>query len=73
MIYGMKTKGNDSAVEFASIPLQWVGPLRMSGPEVEGLVEIPLATFESPLWPSVAAGADVTCDRANGQIHPAWP
>lgn len=44
----------------APIPLRWVGPVRLAGPEVEDHVRIPLATYESPLWPSVSRGARVT-------------
>ena len=51
--------------EFAHIPLRRVGPVRISGPELDGEVMIPLATLESPLWPSVARGARVTA-RAGG-------
>lgn len=47
------------------IPLRWVGPVRISGPdlgarsELEDL-EVPLATYETPLWPSVGRGARVS-------------
>jgi hydroxymethylglutaryl-CoA reductase (NADPH) len=41
----------------ASVPLKWVGPLRISGNVMEGETEVPLATYESPLWPSVRRGA----------------
>lgn len=34
-----------------------VGPVKLAGPEVEGEFEVPLATYETPLWPSVARGA----------------
>lgn len=44
----------------AAIPMRKVGPLRLSGPEVEGEAMVPLATFETPLWPSVERGARVT-------------
>lgn len=44
----------------AAVPMKRVGPIRLSGPEVEAEVRVPLATFESPLWPSVARGARVT-------------
>ena len=49
----------------AAIPMRKVGPVKLSGPEVdfEGLV--PLATFETPLWPSVERGARVTA-KAGG-------
>ncbi|MGB4778000.1 hydroxymethylglutaryl-CoA reductase [Microbacterium sp.] len=38
------------------VPTRWVGPLHLSG-DVAGEVEVPLATYESPLWPSVGRGA----------------
>jgi hydroxymethylglutaryl-CoA reductase (NADPH) len=44
-----------------------VGPVRIAGPVLEGEVMVPLATFESPLWPSVARGARVS--RACGGIR----
>ena len=44
----------------AAIPMRKVGPIRLSGPEVEGEALVPLATFETPLWPSVERGARVT-------------
>lgn len=45
---------------FAAIPLQWVGPVRITGPVVNEELAVPLATFESPLWPSVSRGARVS-------------
>lgn len=44
----------------ASIPMLGVGPLKITGPVLDEEVEAPLATFETPLWPSVARGARVT-------------
>ena len=44
----------------AAIPMKQVGPVRLCGPEVEAEVRVPLATFETPLWPSVERGARVT-------------
>ena len=41
------------------IPLKWVGPIRLSG-DVTGEVSVPLATYETPLWPSVNRGARVS-------------
>lgn len=38
------------------VPLRWVGPLLMDGEEIL----VPLATYESPLWPSVGRGARVS-------------
>jgi len=49
------------------VPLRWVGPIRLAGPDATGDVRVPLATFESPLWPSVDRGARAT--RAAGGIR----
>ena len=49
---------------FATVPMQWVGPMRLTGDAVAGELSAPLATYESPLWPSTARGARVSmaCD-----------
>ena len=52
--------------EFARIPMQCVGPMRLSGQVVEGEFEVPLATYESPLWPSVNRGARVSMNCEKG-------
>lgn len=59
---GRKVKDWPMAKEqdVAEVPLEWVGPVALSGPEVSGEVLLPLATYESPLWPSVNRGARVT-------------
>lgn len=44
----------------AGVPMQWVGPIKLVGPEVEGEISVPLATYESPLWPSTNRGARVS-------------
>jgi hydroxymethylglutaryl-CoA reductase (NADPH) len=43
----------------AAVPLRRVGPVLLAGPEVTGEFLLPLATYEAPLWPSVARGARV--------------
>ena len=43
----------------ARIPMQWVGPFRLTG-DLNAEVSAPLATYETPLWPSVNRGARVT-------------
>ena len=50
--------------QFAQIPMQFVGPLKVTGPVLDGEFEVPLATYEMPLWPSVNRGARVSmkCD-----------
>jgi hydroxymethylglutaryl-CoA reductase (NADPH) len=40
--------------------MRWVGPLRVSGNVVTTETHVPLATYESPLWPSVGRGAKVS-------------
>ncbi|PWD52580.1 hydroxymethylglutaryl-CoA reductase [Serinibacter arcticus] len=42
--------------------MKWVGPIRVSGDAVGGTdeVSVPLATYETPLWPSVGRGARVS-------------
>lgn len=42
------------------VPLAWIGPVRLSGNTVRGELDVPLATFEAPLWPSVRRGATVS-------------
>jgi len=42
------------------IPTSWVGPLRISGNAIDEEVSVPLATYETPLWPSVGRGAKVS-------------
>ena len=44
----------------AAVPLSWVGPIRLSGNVVTGEHQVPLATYETPLWPSVGRGARVS-------------
>ncbi len=48
------------------VPLRFVGPIAICGESGTYEVKVPLATFESPLWPSVARGAQAT--RAAGGI-----
>jgi hydroxymethylglutaryl-CoA reductase (NADPH) len=49
----------------ASIPMEIVGPMRIISKEIDELVSVPLATFETPLWPSTHRGARV-CTHAGG-------
>jgi len=50
----------DSQLYKATIPMKWVGPVSITGSLINDAVTIPLATFESPLWPSVNRGALVS-------------
>ncbi|MDD3441031.1 MAG: hydroxymethylglutaryl-CoA reductase [Kiritimatiellae bacterium] len=47
-------------VETAALPMRKVGPVQVTGSEGAMEVRVPLATFETPLWPSVERGARVT-------------
>lgn len=49
----------------AAIPMRIVGPVKIISAEVNDLIPLPLATFESPLWPSTHRGARV-CTHAGG-------
>lgn len=44
---------------YAQIPMQWVGPFLLRG-DITDKVSAPMATYETPLWPSVNRGARVT-------------
>ncbi|WP_327309928.1 hydroxymethylglutaryl-CoA reductase (plasmid) [Streptomyces sp. NBC_01298] len=44
----------------AGVPMKWVGPVRISGNVAETETLVPLATYETPLWPSVGRGAKVS-------------
>ncbi|MEM9633654.1 MAG: hydroxymethylglutaryl-CoA reductase [Pseudomonadota bacterium] len=57
----------DSFNHFTPVPTQWVGPIEITGELVEGRVSVPLATYETPLWPSTARGAGVS--RYSGGIR----
>ena len=48
-----------------AIPMRVVGPVRIRSTEVTGDVPLPLATLETPLWPSTHRGARV-CTEAGG-------
>lgn len=56
----------DEGAAHAAVPMKFVGPIKVIGPEVEDEVRVPLATYEAPLWPSVDRGARVS--RACGGI-----
>ncbi|GAB0106180.1 hydroxymethylglutaryl-CoA reductase (NADPH) [Nocardia sp. JMUB6875] len=52
----------------AAVPLQWVGPIRITGNVLDDTVEVPLATYESPVWPSVGRGARISRAVAHGVV-----
>ena len=50
----------------APIPMRWVGPMKLSGHLLNEKVSVPLATYETPLWPSVGRGARISTLCAEG-------
>ncbi|MGS2804862.1 hydroxymethylglutaryl-CoA reductase [Nocardia sp. MW-W600-9] len=55
-------------MSYAAVPLQWVGPLRITGNVVDDAVDVPLATYETPLWPSVGRGARISTLAERGIV-----
>src|SRR5262249_16861538 len=49
----------------AEIPMRRVGPVKIISDEIQEEVFLPLATLESPLWPSTHRGAKI-CTQAGG-------
>ncbi|MBD3755687.1 MAG: hydroxymethylglutaryl-CoA reductase [Gammaproteobacteria bacterium] len=47
-------------MHYASIPMQSVGPFKLIGEVETDDLMVPMATYETPLWPSVARGARVS-------------
>ncbi len=54
------TENGTMSESVAAVPMRWVGPIRISGNVLSGEQEVPLATYESPLWPSVGRGARIS-------------
>ncbi|MDG2404365.1 MAG: hydroxymethylglutaryl-CoA reductase, partial [Paracoccaceae bacterium] len=54
-----------SAAHFTPVPTKWVGPMKLIGDVVSEEVSVPLATYETPLWPSTGRGARVS-QKAGG-------
>lgn len=50
----------DSEHSVAGVPMRWVGPVKVSGNVATVETKIPLATYETPLWPSVGRGARIS-------------
>ncbi len=55
----MLIKKDGSLTQFAEIPMHSIGPVKIIGPVVDAEIMIPLATFETPLWPSTNRGARI--------------
>ncbi|WP_202978295.1 hydroxymethylglutaryl-CoA reductase [Thiomicrorhabdus sediminis] len=61
----MKEISETNVQPFAQIPMQAVGPFKLIGDVETDDLMVPMATYETPLWPSVARGARVAA-RAGG-------
>ena len=55
----VKTRHEEGS-SVASVPQNWIGPVKITGPIVDDELKVPLATYETPLWPSTDRGARVT-------------
>lgn len=51
----------------ANIPMRSIGPIKIVSAEVTAEISVPMATFETPLWPSTSRGARVS--RLTDGIH----
>lgn len=57
----------EKKISQAPIPMKTVGPVSITGAVLNEQVSVPLATYETPLWPSVGRGALVS--RLAGGIN----
>lgn len=46
--------------QLISIPMQFIGPVKIQSQELTGEFKVPMATFEIPLWPSCNRGAKIS-------------
>ncbi|AKK19669.1 hydroxymethylglutaryl-CoA reductase [Candidatus Liberibacter africanus] len=49
-----------------SMPMRWIGPIKITGNVIQEEVSVPLATYEYPLWHSVKRGAYISRLCQNG-------
>lgn len=54
-----KTKESEKN-KVTPVPTRWVGPIEISSVEFKCVQEVPLATYEKPLWAAVSRGARLT-------------
>jgi hydroxymethylglutaryl-CoA reductase (NADPH) len=54
----------------ANIPMRRVGPIKIISQEFTGEISVPMATYETPLWPSTSRGAKISrlCDGINAVV-----
>lgn len=46
--------------QIAAVPMATIGPIKIIGQEVNDEIMVPMATYESPLWPSTNRGAKIS-------------
>ncbi|MEM6579208.1 MAG: hydroxymethylglutaryl-CoA reductase [Pseudomonadota bacterium] len=49
-----------TSLDITPVPTEWVGPMQITGNVMDEAVRVPMATYETPLWPSTGRGARVT-------------
>ncbi|MEM8581199.1 MAG: hydroxymethylglutaryl-CoA reductase [Pseudomonadota bacterium] len=49
-----------TSLDITPIPTEWVGPMQITGNVMDEAVRVPMATYETPLWPSTGRGARVS-------------
>lgn len=64
----MGSKVRDTTIFQTPIPSSWVGPIRFRGDFLDGDISVPMATYETPLWPSTARGAGVSRHAGGIQV-----
>lgn len=46
--------------DITPLPTEWIGPISITGNVMQEQVSVPMATYETPLWPSTGRGARVS-------------
>ncbi|MEM6323973.1 MAG: hydroxymethylglutaryl-CoA reductase [Pseudomonadota bacterium] len=49
-----------NSTDITPIPTEWIGPIAITGSVVNEEISVPMATYETPLWPSTGRGARVS-------------
>ncbi|MEM6498385.1 MAG: hydroxymethylglutaryl-CoA reductase [Pseudomonadota bacterium] len=49
-----------TSLDITPVPTEWVGPMQITGNVMNEAVRVPMATYETPLWPSTGRGARVS-------------
>lgn len=49
-----------TSLDITPVPTEWVGPMKITGNVMDEAVRVPMATYETPLWPSTGRGARIS-------------